>query len=90
MQVLLEGVHVAVRPVQLVEHLVQHELVVLLHQQAALEHLFTLPRQLRGTKSVTARTPSASPSSAPPPPKALPRSPSPYQFRLCNYLSCLN
>ena len=48
-QILLEGVDVAVGLAQVVQHLVQHELVVLLHQQAALQHLPALSHQLRGT-----------------------------------------
>lgn len=58
-QVLLEGVHVAAGRPWAVREPQQHELVVLLHQQAALQHLLALPHQLRGTvtSSVTASIP---------------------------------
>lgn len=45
-QVLLEGVHVAVSLVAVEQHFMQHELVVLLHQQATLQHLLALTHQL--------------------------------------------
>lgn len=52
LQVLLEGIHVAVGLLQAVPDAVQHELVVLLHQKAALQHLLTLSDQLRGQSQV--------------------------------------
>lgn len=45
-QVLLEGVDVAAGLLQVVQDTVQHELVIQLHQEAALQHLFALSHQL--------------------------------------------